>query len=120
MQRFISYTIIIIVVVANQYKKDRKIFDKTARHWANVYANGKRILSSIRIKSFLLGPNAEPECDVAVANLVDMGFSPVIFFLKNKFSRQKIYFDYSQENARSALSTVHWNAGDALESLCKN
>jgi ubiquitin-protein ligase len=28
-------------VVANQYKKDRKLFEKTARHWANVYANGR-------------------------------------------------------------------------------
>ncbi|CAF0918354.1 unnamed protein product [Adineta ricciae] len=47
-------------VVANQYKKDRSLFEKTARHWANVYANG---------------PNAEPECDAAVKNLVEMGFS---------------------------------------------
>ena len=30
-------------VVANQYKKDRKLFEKTARHWANVYANGKAV-----------------------------------------------------------------------------
>jgi hypothetical protein len=29
------------LVVANQYKKDRQLFEKTARHWANVYANGK-------------------------------------------------------------------------------
>lgn len=29
------------LVVASQYKKDRKLFEKTARHWANVYANGK-------------------------------------------------------------------------------
>ncbi|CAF3803663.1 unnamed protein product [Adineta steineri] len=46
-------------VVANQYKKDRKLFEKTARHWSNVYANG---------------PNAEPECDAAVKSLVEMGF----------------------------------------------
>ncbi|CAM4856859.1 unnamed protein product [Rotaria socialis] len=61
-------------VVANQYKKDRRLFEKTARHWANVYANG---------------PTPEPECDAAVASLVEMGFS--------------------EEKARSALSTVHWN-----------
>ncbi|UJR25518.1 hypothetical protein I4U23_006864 [Adineta vaga] len=46
-------------VVATQYKKDRKLFEKTARHWANVYANG---------------PNPEPECDAAVKNLAEMGF----------------------------------------------
>jgi len=46
-------------VVANQYKKDRKLFEKTARHWANVYANG---------------PTPEPECDAAVSKLVEMGF----------------------------------------------
>ncbi|CAF4734706.1 unnamed protein product, partial [Rotaria socialis] len=71
-------------VVANQYKKDRRLFEKTARHWANVYANG---------------PTPEPECDAAVASLVEMGFS--------------------EEKARSALSTVHWNTSDALENLCK-
>jgi ubiquitin-protein ligase len=31
----------VISVVATQYKKDRKLFEKTARHWSNVYANGK-------------------------------------------------------------------------------
>jgi ubiquitin-conjugating enzyme (huntingtin interacting protein 2) len=36
----------IILVVANQYKKDRRLFEKTARHWANVYANGKQTLFS--------------------------------------------------------------------------
>lgn len=71
-------------VVANQYKKDRKLFEKTARHWANVYANG---------------PTSEPECDKAVSGLVEMGFDA--------------------EKARAALSTMHWNATDALESLCK-
>jgi len=71
-------------VVANQYKKDRKLFEKTARHWANVYANG---------------PTPEPECDAAVASLVEMGFS--------------------EEKSRSTLSTMHWNTSDALESLCK-
>ncbi|CAF1346989.1 unnamed protein product [Adineta steineri] len=71
-------------VVANQYKKDRKLFEKTARHWSNVYANG---------------PTPEPECDAAVASLVEMGFS--------------------EEKARSALSTLMWNTSDALESLCK-
>jgi ubiquitin-conjugating enzyme (huntingtin interacting protein 2) len=71
-------------VVANQYKKDRKLFERTARHWANVYANG---------------PTPEPECDTAVASLVEMGFS--------------------EEKSRSTLSTMHWNTADALESLCK-
>ena len=52
----------LILVVANQYKKDRKLFEKTARHWANVYANG---------------PTSEPECDAAISSLVDMGFDPV-------------------------------------------
>ncbi|CAF4310687.1 unnamed protein product [Adineta steineri] len=56
---FLAYFVIIITVVANQYKKDRKLFEKTARHWSNVYANG---------------PNAEPECDAAVKSLVEMGF----------------------------------------------
>jgi ubiquitin-conjugating enzyme (huntingtin interacting protein 2) len=37
--RFLLY--FMSLVVANQYKKDRKLFEKTARHWANVYANGK-------------------------------------------------------------------------------
>ena len=31
----------LLLVVANQYKKDRRLFEKTARHWSNVYANGK-------------------------------------------------------------------------------
>lgn len=47
-------------VVANQYKKDRKLFERTARHWANIYANG---------------PSPEPECDAAVKRLVEMGFT---------------------------------------------
>jgi hypothetical protein len=39
---FRSYSFRLLhLVVANQYKKDRKLFEKTARHWANVYANGK-------------------------------------------------------------------------------
>ncbi|CAF0849708.1 unnamed protein product [Rotaria sp. Silwood1] len=71
-------------VVANQYKKDRKLFEKTARHWANVYANG---------------PTPEPECDAAVKSLAEMGFD--------------------EEKARAALSSMHWNTSDALESLCK-
>ncbi|CAF0787960.1 unnamed protein product [Adineta ricciae] len=71
-------------VVANQYKKDRKLFEKTARHWANIYANG---------------PTPEPECDAAVANLVEMGFD--------------------KEKARVALSAMNWSTSDALESLCK-
>jgi hypothetical protein len=29
----------------------------------------------------LLGPNSEPECDAAVASLVEMGFSEVNLFL---------------------------------------
>ena len=41
---------LIYLVVANQYKKDRKLFEKTARHWANVYANGK-------VKSLFFGNN---------------------------------------------------------------
>ncbi|CAF1049600.1 unnamed protein product [Didymodactylos carnosus] len=72
-------------VVANQYKKDRKLFEKTARHWANVYARG---------------PTREPECDAAIQQLTDMGFS--------------------EEKARAALSTMHWNVNDALENLCKS
>ncbi|CAF1587695.1 unnamed protein product, partial [Didymodactylos carnosus] len=72
-------------VVANQYKKDRKLFEKTARHWANIYAEG---------------PTREPECDAAVQQLADMGFS--------------------EEKARSALSTMHWSVSDALENLCKS
>ncbi len=31
----------------------------------------------------LLGPNREPECDAAIASLVEMGFSEVNFFLSN-------------------------------------
>ncbi|CAF4792400.1 unnamed protein product, partial [Rotaria socialis] len=50
-------------VVANQYKKDKRLFEKTARHWSNVYANG---------------PTSEPECDAAVKSLVEMGFEEVI------------------------------------------
>jgi hypothetical protein len=44
-----------------------------------------------------------------------MGFDTV-----NKFNSSIIFFYFfSQEKARSALSTMHWNTGDALESLCK-
>jgi len=35
------FRLLLYLVVANQYKKDRKLFEKTARHWANIYANGK-------------------------------------------------------------------------------
>ena len=28
-------------VVAKQYKEQRELFSKTARHWANVYAGGE-------------------------------------------------------------------------------
>lgn len=40
-RKTISTFYLFILVVANQYKKDRKLFEKTARHWTNVYANGK-------------------------------------------------------------------------------
>jgi len=30
-------------VVATQYKEAPEIFNKTARHWANVYANGRSV-----------------------------------------------------------------------------
>ena len=96
---------LIILVVANQYKKDRKLFEKTARHWANVYANG---------------PTPEPECDAAVNSLVEMGFDAVC---KSRLSISflnflRICFVF-QEKARAALSSVLWNTSDALESLCK-
>jgi len=74
------------LVVANQYKKDRKLFEKTARHWANVYANGKS-MSSVYSKSYQFkfvyfsGPTSEPECDKAVSGLVEMGFDAVRTFL---------------------------------------
>jgi ubiquitin-conjugating enzyme (huntingtin interacting protein 2) len=52
-------------VVANQYKNNPKIFAKTARHWANVYAGAN---------------SKETECDIKVKQLVDMGFDEVSFF----------------------------------------
>jgi hypothetical protein len=45
-----------------------------------------------------------------------MGFSEVDFFLSNDILNN---FYSSKEKARSALSTMHWNTSDALESLCK-
>ncbi len=90
----------IILVVANQYKRDRKLFEKTARHWSNVYANG---------------PTPEPECDAAVNSLVEMGFDAVY-----KSHSSIIFFNFLfQEKARGALSSMLWNTSDALESLCK-
>jgi hypothetical protein len=40
-----------------------------------------KILSIIIILLSPLGPNPEPECDAAVASLVEMGFSEVKLFL---------------------------------------
>lgn len=46
-------------VVATQYKEAPEIFNKTARHWANVYASG---------------PHREPELEEKVSMLLGMGF----------------------------------------------
>jgi ubiquitin-conjugating enzyme (huntingtin interacting protein 2) len=46
-------------VVAQQYKEAHEVFIKTARHWANVYANG---------------PIREPELEEKVSLLMSMGF----------------------------------------------
>ncbi|XP_060535037.1 ubiquitin-conjugating enzyme E2-22 kDa [Cylas formicarius] len=45
-------------VVARQYKENLEMFQLTARHWTNAYAEG---------------PNANPECDEKIKRLVDMG-----------------------------------------------
>jgi hypothetical protein len=69
---------ICVLVVANQYKIDRRIFEKTARHWANVYANGRSsVFDVIQTSMFFIGPHAEPTCDAAIASLADMGFTEV-------------------------------------------
>jgi len=34
-------------VVATQYKDMPEIFNKTARHWANIYANGTSVRCSV-------------------------------------------------------------------------
>ncbi len=50
----------------------------------------------IRIREYvwlsLLGPNSEPECDAAVASLVEMGFSEVNFFLSNDILNNILFF----------------------------
>ncbi|XP_064607803.1 ubiquitin-conjugating enzyme E2 K-like [Liolophura sinensis] len=46
-------------VVAKQYKETQEIFQKTARHWANIYAGA---------------PNRVPECEDKIAQLKQMGF----------------------------------------------
>lgn len=46
-------------VVASQFKSFRKAFDRTAKHWSAVYANG---------------PHGDIECDSLVEKLVHMGF----------------------------------------------
>jgi len=41
-------------VVATQYKDAPEIFNKTARHWANVYASGKGCLLQFIVQLELL------------------------------------------------------------------
>ena len=67
-----------------------------------------------------LGPTREPECDAAVTSLMEMGFSEVRSSLLYPFGDRSRCFSVLQEKARSALSTMHWNTSDALESLCKS
>ena len=50
-------------VVASQYKNHYNVFKRTARHWTNVYG-GSAVAS-------------EPEYDLKVKQLVDMGFDSV-------------------------------------------
>ena len=52
-----------------QYRKSRELFDRTARHWTNVYA---------------LGPNREIELEEMVKQLKDMGHEEV--FARRKLS----------------------------------
>ncbi|VDP84788.1 unnamed protein product [Schistosoma mattheei] len=49
-------------VVANQYKSSIDAFNRTARHWAGIYANG---------------PGCDPHCVDLVDKLVQMGFDEV-------------------------------------------
>jgi hypothetical protein len=64
----------------------------------------KKILIREYLQSFLLGPNPEPECDAAVASLVEMGFSEVNIFLSIAYSILLFFFAFL---GKSSFSIIH-------------